>query len=113
MGRGGQNIGKRPDKIEREVAPEPLSALGAESTTQGVVKWWNDMRGYGAVSTDETGVWDIWCSFAHVEMPGFRRLVPGQHVEIAYYRADQDSFKYVAKRVRILDTKSAPSPEAR
>jgi len=38
-----------------------------------------------------------------VDMPGFRSLEPGQRVDVEYVRMDQESFRYVATRVRRLD----------
>jgi len=38
----------------------------------------------------------------YVTHPGFRSLQAGERVEVSYYRANKDSFKYVAKRVRRL-----------
>ena len=102
MGRGGPNLGKRADAILRETAAEPTEPIGTKARTTGVVKWWNDQRGYGAIATTHTDPWDIWCGFAHIEATGPRSLTEGQLVEVEYFRVDQDSFKYVATRVRPL-----------
>jgi CspA family cold shock protein len=112
MGRGGPNIGKRPDKIVRESAPPPQEPFFTQDTTTGTVKWWDGMRGYGAIETQKTGPWDIWCSFGHIDAAGYRALAPGQRVEVQFMRLDQDSFKYVATRVRPIDRAHAGSDES-
>jgi len=106
------NTGKRPDKIRREAEPNPTEPLGTLATTQGVVKWWSKDKGYGAIGCDDLDPWDIWCHFSHIEDAGgvFRALNPGDPVEVEYMRLDQDSFKYVARRVRRLPP--APSTTA-
>ncbi len=68
--------------------------------TTGTVKYWRDAKGYGAITTAATAPWDIWCSFAVIEGPGYRALTPGEHVTVRYYRANQESFRYVAEWVR-------------
>lgn len=103
MGRGGPNIGKRPDKIVRESAPIPQEPIGTLDTTTGAVKWWDEMRGYGAIETQKTEPWDIWCHVAHIDANGYRTLTPGQRVQVQFMRLDQDSFKYVARHVRPVE----------
>ena len=107
MGRRGPDRGKSPDKVTRESAPLPQEPIGTESATTGTVKWWSDDKGLGAIASEKTAPWDIWCHFSFIEGEGFRRLTPGETVELAYVRADQDSFKYVARRVRRL----GPTPD--
>ena len=92
----------RPDDLARAAAGEPRDPLGAEGDTVGVVKYWRDAKGNGAIASDATAPWDIWCSFSAIEMEGFRYLVPGERVAVRYYRADQESFRYIAIRVRRL-----------
>jgi cold shock CspA family protein len=94
--------GKRPDKIRREAVPDPREPIGTLATAHGVVKWWRDDKGYGAIGCDHLDPWDIWCHFSNIEDTGggFRTLSPGDSVEVDYIRLDQESFKYVARRVR-------------
>lgn len=99
MGRGGPDIGKRSDKVAREHAPDPLAPIGTEDSGEGTVKWWDRARGYGAVSVGKIAPWDVWCGFSCIDADGYRELTPGESVQIDYYRADQDSFKYVASKV--------------
>ncbi len=80
----------------------------------GTVKYWRDAKGTGAIATEATAPWDIWCHFSAIEGPGFRTLVPGERVEVAYYRGEQGRFKYVAERVRRLDRlRGRPEPQGR
>jgi cold shock protein len=97
------NIGKRPDKIARESAAPPGEPIGTENATIGKVKWWSDAKGYGAIETDQTGLWDIWCHFGAIVGSGFRTLEPGETVYVEYVRFDQESFKYIARSVRRLN----------
>jgi cold shock CspA family protein len=39
----------------------------------------------------------------YIQHSGFVSLQAGDRVEVSYYRGNQDSFKYVAKRVRRLE----------
>lgn len=102
MGKGGPDVGKRRDKIIRESAPAPLEPIGTARTTRGTVNWWDRARGYGAIASEATAPWDIWCHFSHIEGSGYRELIPGEPVEVEYVRGDRESFKYVATAVRRL-----------
>lgn len=93
---------KRPSDIERETAAPPGEPMGTVATTVGRCKWFREENGYGAIATDATAPFDVWCHFSAIEMEGFKALAPGQRVEVEYERADQDSFKYRAIRVRPL-----------
>lgn len=88
--------------MERGRGPEPTEPLGTVRSTVGTCMWFNDEKGYGAIATEDTGPWDVWCHFSAIEAPGFRALQPGQRVEVTYERANQDSFKYRALSARAL-----------
>jgi CspA family cold shock protein len=90
---------KRPDNLSREMAPLPTEPFGTQRTTTGTVKWWRNTKGYGAIATNQTAPWDIWCHFSMIEGPGFRDLCPGEQVGLEYVRFDQESFRYRAIRV--------------
>ena len=95
--------GKRPEKVRREAASDPTEPLGTLATAQGVVKWWRNGKGYGAIGCDHLDPWDIWCHFSNIEDTGrFRALNPGDRVEVEYMRVNRESFKYVARLVRVL-----------
>jgi CspA family cold shock protein len=46
----------------------------------GVVKWFNNAKGYGFVTPDE-GEQDIFVHFSAITMDGYRTLKEGQRVE--------------------------------
>ena len=95
---------KRPDDLAREAAGVPPQPLGSVATTIGTVKYWREEKGYGVIASDATAPRDIWRHFMHiVDMPGFRSLEPGQRVDVEYVRMDQESFRFIATRVRRLD----------
>jgi CspA family cold shock protein len=72
------------------------------------VKYWRDAKGYGAIACEATAPWDVWCHFSHIDASGFRSLAAGERVAIEYIRADQESFRYVAVRVRQLRSPATP-----
>ncbi len=89
------------DKRAREDAPPPIEALGTEATADGTVKLWRDEKGHGIIACPQVAPFDIWCHFSHIEMDGFKKLDVGQRVIVDFVRADQESFRYVARRVRL------------
>src|SRR4051794_21523138 len=91
----------RPGDEERAAAPLPIEAIGTMATTDGTVKFWREDKGHGAIATDQTAPFDIWCHFSAVQMDGFKTLSAGQPVIVEYMRADQDSFKYRATSARL------------
>jgi CspA family cold shock protein len=66
----------------------------------GTVKWWREAKGYGVIGVMELAPWDVWCHFSAIAGDGFRTLTEDETVEVEYYRADQESFKYVARSAR-------------
>ncbi len=46
----------------------------------GVVKWFNNAKGYGFVTPDD-GEQDIFVHFSAIDMEGYRTLKEGQRVE--------------------------------
>src|ERR1044071_1362636 len=106
---------KRPDDLARGSAGAPSEAIGTRAETIGVVKYWRDTKGYGAISSEATAPWDIWCHFSAIEGTGYKDLVPGEPVVVRYYRANQESYRYLALTVRRLAPErgeSGPSPGA-
>jgi len=92
----------RPDDLARAAAGEPPEPLFTRASAEGTVKWWKPDRGYGAIATGATAPWDVWCHFAAIEGSGYKELAPGERVHVDYYRANQESFRYLAERVRRL-----------
>jgi CspA family cold shock protein len=103
----------RPDDLARAAAGEPPDPLGTEADTVGVVKYWRDDKGYGAIANETTAPWDIWCHFSAIQMDGYKALVPGERVAVHYYRANQESFRYLALTVRRLDGATDESASVR
>ncbi|MCL6270309.1 cold-shock protein [Sansalvadorimonas sp. 2012CJ34-2] len=50
------------------------------STTTGIVKWFNDEKGFGFI-TQENGGPDVFAHFRQIKGDGFRSLAEGQRVE--------------------------------
>ena len=64
----------------------PDDPIGTEDESVGTVKWWREEKGYGAITTEKTAPWDIWCHFSHIHASGFRTLAPGESVRRAVHR---------------------------
>jgi CspA family cold shock protein len=47
---------------------------------QGIVKWFNDAKGYGFISRQSGD--DVFVHFSAIQSNGFRRLQEGQAVEL-------------------------------
>jgi CspA family cold shock protein len=69
----------------------------------GIVKFFKPDKGYGAITSSALpdGL-DAWVHFSAIEMDGYRYLQAGDRVEFDYEPAQQDSFHFVATRVRKL-----------
>ena len=48
----------------------------------GTVKWFNDAKGYGFITTDDGGE-DLFAHFSAIKMDGFKTLKQGQRVTFA------------------------------
>jgi CspA family cold shock protein len=69
----------------------------------GTVKFFKPDKGWGAItSPDLPDGFDAWVHFSEIEMDGYRSLNAGDAVEFDYEPARQDSFRFVATRVRKL-----------
>jgi cold shock protein len=93
-------MAKHPEDILRDNSQPPSEPIGTERVSMGTVKWWRDAKGYGVIATEDTAPWDVWCHFSAIAGEGFRTLNQGEVVEVAYWRMNQESFKYVARSVR-------------
>jgi len=75
--------------------------LGAMA--MGTVKFYRDVKGWGAISSDELPEGcDAWVHFSVIVGDGYCCLTAGQRVEFTYEAAHQDSFRFRATRVRVL-----------
>ncbi|OED41653.1 cold-shock protein [Endozoicomonas sp. (ex Bugula neritina AB1)] len=50
------------------------------STTTGIVKWFNDEKGFGFISQENGGP-DVFAHFRQIKGEGFKSLAEGQRVE--------------------------------
>ena len=50
-----------------------------QDMAQGVVKWFNDVKGFGFITPDEGGE-ELFAHFSAIEMKGFKSLKEGQKV---------------------------------
>lgn len=62
----------------------------------GIVKWFNNAKGFGFVSPDDGGD-DVFAHFSAIEMDGYKSLKQGQKVE--FERAEGPK-GYFAERIR-------------
>ena len=56
--------------------------------TKGLVKWFNDAKGYGFIEQPEGGE-DVFVHFTSIEMDGFKTLAEGQEVEFEVRQGDK------------------------
>jgi CspA family cold shock protein len=54
---------------------------------QGTVKWFNEAKGYGFITTDEGN--DVFVHFSAIQMEGFKTLSEGQRVEFDVVQGDK------------------------
>lgn len=54
---------------------------------EGIVKWFNDRKGYGFI-TQEDGQ-DLFVHYSHIEMPGFKTLTEGDRVSFEVEETDR------------------------
>lgn len=65
----------------------------------GIVKWFNDAKGFGFIEPDGGGA-DVFAHFSAVQMDGFRTLKQGGRVE---YELTQGPKGDLAQQIRALD----------
>lgn len=63
--------------------------------TQGIVKWFNDKKGFGFIEREEGG--DVFVHHTAISMPGFRTLAEGDRVS---FEVEQGSRGPSAKNVQ-------------
>lgn len=56
--------------------------------TQGVVKWFNDGKGYGFITPDESEK-DCFVHYSAIQADGFRSLKEGERVEFDVVSGDK------------------------
>jgi CspA family cold shock protein len=77
--------------------------MHARAMARGVVKFYRDEKGWGAISSPELPDGrDAWVHFSVIDGDGYRSLTEGDAVEFDYEEAMQDSFRFRATHVRKL-----------
>ncbi|KUK57562.1 MAG: Cold-shock DNA-binding protein family [Synergistales bacterium 53_16] len=54
---------------------------------QGTVKWFNEAKGYGFITTDEGN--DVFVHFSAIQMDGFKTLSEGQRVQFEVVQGEK------------------------
>jgi CspA family cold shock protein len=73
----------------------------------GVVKWFNDVKGFGFIQPEEGGD-DVFAHFSAVQMEGFRTLKQGAKVS---YEVVQGPKGMLAQNICALESADARHPE--
>src|SRR3954464_3886028 len=111
LGTGTHSDGEGPagSKVPHLFAGGPLTQIAARHVPKGVadmatgkVKWFNDQKGFGFISSDN-GAKDIFVHHSVIEGEGFRTLQDGESVE---YEAEDGPKGMKATRVK----RTAPVP---
>jgi len=54
---------------------------------QGIVKWFNDRKGYGFISQEEGN--DVFVHFSSIQSTGYKTLSEGDRVEVEIEESDR------------------------
>lgn len=76
----------------------------SEATTRGVVKWFNNAKGYGFIQRDAGA--DVFVHHTDIVMDGYRTLEEGEPVEFVLVDAEKGPR---AQQVRRLNNGPAPA----
>ncbi len=55
--------------------------------TQGIVKWFNDRKGYGFISQEDGN--DVFVHFSSIDAPGYKTLSEGDNVDFEIEESDR------------------------
>lgn len=69
---------------------------------QGVVKWFNNKKGYGFIEQD--GKEDIFIHYSNIEKNGYKTLEAGQKVEYELVKTDKGYQAQNIKPIKELQT---------
>jgi cold shock protein len=70
----------------------------APCVVEAVVREWDDAEGWGVVDSPETPG-GCWTHYSHVDMAGYRKLVPGERVDLVWETFGQDGYAFRAVQV--------------
>jgi len=73
----------------------------------GVVKWFNDAKGFGFIQPEDGGD-DVFAHFSAVQMDGFRTLKQGSRVTFEVVQGPKGN---LAQNIRPLGESAAPPAE--
>jgi len=54
---------------------------------QGIVKWFNDRKGYGFISQEDGN--DVFVHFSSIDAPGYKTLSEGDNVDFEIEESDR------------------------
>lgn len=74
----------------------------------GVVKWFNDAKGFGFIQPDGGGA-DVFAHFSAVQMDGFRTLKQGSRVAFEVVQGPKGN---LAQNIRAVQEAEEAPPEA-
>lgn len=75
------------ERSQRKDVSRKLGATGKSTRITGTVKWFNDAKGFGFVSSDDRSV-EAFVHFSAIQGTGFSKLKPGQHVKFELTKSD-------------------------
>lgn len=88
----------------------PAGLRHAGGMARGVVKFFKEEKGWGAITSSELPAGqDAFVHFSVIEGSGYRALHAGDVVDFDYAPARQDSFAFVATRSRRVASGPAPT----
>lgn len=93
---------------ELEVAESATSAAPKESFLRGVVKWFNDAKGFGFI--EHTSGRDVFVHYSVIQCEGFKTLKDGE--EVNYQLSEGDKGLHAARVVRVAPPKKDSKKEA-
>lgn len=74
---------------------------------KGIVKWFNNAKGFGFILCDENSE-DIFAHYSAIEMDGFRTLKAGQPVEFEIQQGDKGLH---AANIRVAQNQNTIKPK--